>query len=158
MKTICLNLLLLLPVLSVRSQDATPPDTLTQKWLPVIRAIEQVESKGKDNLVSRNGRYVGCLQISPTLVRQCNIIVGSSKYTLRDRYSKEKSYEMFIVFQEHFNPDGDPEFAIRIWNSGDLKCMERKDRTEAYYQRVMRQFEKLAAEEQTQQAPSSEQE
>ena len=116
------------------------PDSLMQKWGAVIRAIEQVESKGKDNLVSRDGRYVGCLQIAPILVRQCNIIVGKTKYTNRDRYSKEKSYEMFIVFQEHFNPEGDPEFAIRLWNSGDLKCMERKARTEAYYQRVMRKY------------------
>lgn len=125
---------------SLTNAQENIPDSLMQKWGAVIRAIEQVESKGKDNLVSRDGRYVGCLQIAPILVRQCNIIVGKTKYTNRDRYSKEKSYEMFIVFQEHFNPEGDPEFAIRLWNSGDLKCMERKARTEAYYQRVMRKY------------------
>lgn len=141
MKEIKLLLLLFLILHgSLMHAQENIPDSLMQKWGAVIRAIEQVESKGKDNLVSRDGRYVGCLQIAPILVRQCNIIVGKTKYTNRDRYSKEKSYEMFIVFQEHFNPEGDPEFAIRLWNSGDLKCMERKARTEAYYQRVMRKY------------------
>lgn len=130
---------------SVVAQDNIP-DSIMKKWGPVIRAIEQVESKGQDRLVSRNGLYVGCLQIAPILVRQVNIILGQKKFTNNDRYSKEKSYEMFIVFQEHFNPGGDPEFAIRLWNSGDLKCMQRKGRTEAYYQRVMRKYNQLAEE------------
>ncbi len=130
---------------SVMAQDNIP-DSLMQKWGPVIRAIEQVESKGQDRLVSRNGLYVGCLQIAPILVRQVNIILGKKKFTNNDRFSKEKSYEMFIVFQEHFNPGGDHEFAIRLWNSGDLKCMERKGRTETYYQRVMSKYKQLAEE------------
>lgn len=109
-------------------------------------AIEQVESEGRANIVSRDGRYVGCLQIAPILVRQCNIILGYDKFTLKDRYSKERSHEMFIIFQEHFNPEGNMEKAIRLWNSGDLQCMQRKSRTEGYYQRVMRKYNQMAKE------------
>lgn len=109
-----------------------------------MKAIEQVESDGRANAVSKNGKWVGCLQISEILVRQCNQILGKKKFTYKDRYSKEKSYEMFIVYQEYFNKEGNMEKAIRLWNSGDLNCMKRKARTEGYYRRVMSKFNQLA--------------
>ena len=102
---------------------------LQKKWGPVMKAIEQVESDGRANAVSKNGKWVGCLQISEILVRQCNQILGKKKFTYKDRYSKEKSYEMFIVYQEYFNKEGNMEKAIRLWNSGDLNCMKRKSGT-----------------------------
>ena len=125
------------------ANDPDPID-LQKKWGAVINAIEQVESEGRANVVSRDGRYVGCLQISKILVRQCNIIVGYNKYTYDDRYSKDKSHEMFIVFQEHFNKEGNMEKAIRLWNSGDLNCMNRKASTEGYYRRVMAKYNQQA--------------
>ena len=136
---------MMMVTLQAAAQDCVAVD-LQKKWDPVMLAIEQVESEGRANIVSRDGRYVGCLQIAPILVRQCNIILGQNKFTLKDRYSKEKSHEMFIVFQEHFNPEGDMEKAIRLWNSGDLQCMQRKSRTEGYYQRVMRKYNEMAKE------------
>ncbi len=136
---------MILVTLSAAAQDNATVD-LQKKWSPVMLAIEQVESEGRANIVSRDGRYVGCLQIAPILVRQCNIILGYDKFTLKDRYSKERSHEMFIIFQEHFNPEGNMEKAIRLWNSGDLQCMQRKSRTEGYYQRVMRKYNQMAKE------------
>ena len=117
---------------------------LQKKWGNVVDAIEQVESEGKEDAVSRNGRYVGCLQISEILVRQCNLIVGYDKFTYEDRFDREKSHEMFIVYQEYYNKDGNMELAIRLWNSGDLQCMKRKYRTEGYYRRVMNQYRQMA--------------
>ena len=111
-----------------------------KKWMPVINAIAQVESGGNPKAVSRSGTYVGLLQMAPICVRECNRIVGKNKFTYNDRYSKEKSIEMFIVFQEHHNPKGDMEKAIRLWNSGDRNCMKNKSRTEAYYRRVMSKY------------------
>ncbi len=110
---------------------------LMKKWGPVIEAISKVESRGRANAVSSNGKYVGYLQISEILVRACNQIVGSKKFTPNDRFSIEKSKEMFIIFQERYNPEGNYEKAIRLWNSGDLKCMSRKANTEGYYRRVV---------------------
>lgn len=118
---------------------------LQKKWGPVIEAIAMVESECKPNKVSKNGLYVGYLQISEILVRECNRIAGYKKYTYADRYDKQKSIEMFIDFQERYNPDGNMERAIRLWNSGDLKCMVRKSRTEGYYRRVMRRYTETAA-------------
>ena len=113
---------------------------LEKKWAPVIRAIAQVESEGNPKMVSKCGRYVGYLQISKILVRECYQILGKQVYTYDDRYDKQKSIDMFIVFQEHFNKEGNTEKAIRLWNSGDLNCMKHKRPTEGYYRRVMAKF------------------
>ena len=112
-----------------------------KKWMPIINAIAQVESGGNPKAVSKSGTYVGLLQIAPICVRECNRIVGKNKFTYNDRYSKEKSIEMFIVFQEYHNPEGNMEKAIRLWNSGDKNCMKNKSKTEAYYRRVMSKYD-----------------
>ena len=112
-----------------------------KKWMPVINAIAQVESGGNPKAVSRSGTYVGLLQMAPICVRECNRIVGKNKFTYKDRLSKEKSIEMFIIFQEHHNPEGNMEKAIRLWNSGDKNCMKNKSRTEAYYRKVMSKYD-----------------
>jgi len=137
-------LTLLLCCATAISAQKTGSVDLNKKWGAVISAIEQVESEGKANAVSRDGKYVGCLQISEILVRECNQILGRKKFTYADRLNKQKSYEMFIIYQEHFNKEGNMEKAIRLWNSGDLKCMQRKASTEGYYRKVMAKFNQLA--------------
>lgn len=116
-----------------------------KKWGAVIQAIAMVESECNPKRVSRNGLYVGYLQISEILVRECNRIAGYKKYTYADRYDKQKSIDMFIDYQESHNPEGDMEKAIRLWNSGDRICMKRKARTEGYYRRVMSQYASTAS-------------
>lgn len=116
-----------------------------KKWQTVMHAIELVESEGRADAVSANGKYVGCLQISEILVRQCNQIAGCRRFSYNDRYDRQKSHDMFILFQEFFNPEGNIEKAIRLWNSGDPQCMKRKARTEAYYKRVMARYRQLAS-------------
>lgn len=113
---------------------------LEKKWGPIYTSIAQVESEGNPRRISNCGRYVGYLQISKILVRQCNQILGKQVYTYDDRLDKQKSIDMFIVFQEHFNKEGNMEKAIRMWNSGDVNCMRRKRATESYYRRVMAKY------------------
>ena len=131
--------------LTASATDGTTRADLEKKWGSVIDAIAQVESKKNPKVVSKDGRYVGYLQISEILVRQCNIIAGYKKYTYKDRYDKQKSIDMFIDFQEKYNPEGNYEKAIRLWNSGDLNCMNRKARTEGYFRRVMSKFSETAS-------------
>lgn len=138
-------LLLLLMSVCLTASAAPGKVDLNKKWGAVIEAIAMVESECKPNKVSKNGMYVGYLQISEILVRECNRIVGYKKYTYKDRYDKQKSIDMFIDYQEHYNPDGNMERAIRLWNSGDLNCMNRKTRTEGYYRRVMKRFDQMAS-------------
>jgi len=113
-------------------------DSVMRKWEPLIEAIATIESRKNPKVVSRCGKYVGYLQISKMLVNECNMILRENKYTYNDRYDKQKSIEMFIVIQNRHNPDGNIEKAIRLWKSGDTKCMQRKARTESYYRKVMK--------------------
>jgi len=109
-------------------------------WTPIMDALEQVESGGNERAVSPNGKWVGCLQIATICVREVNRIIGQNKYTYNDRYSRQKSREMFIIFQEKYNPEKNIEKAARLWNSGDIKCMQRKASTNEYYRRFCRYY------------------
>ncbi|NPD93258.1 lytic transglycosylase domain-containing protein [Xylanibacter muris] len=105
-------------------------------WNPVMDAIIQVESSGNPNAVS--GKSCGAMQITPILVKECNLILKERKnikrYTLKDRFSVEKSKEMFVLKQSYFNPENNIEKAIRSWNGGN-KYNVRK--TQKYYKKVM---------------------
>ncbi len=106
------------------------------RWTEVIDAIIKVESEYKTD--ARCGIYVGPMQISPIMVKECNAILEDmnvkTRYTLDDRYSLKKSKEMFRLFQRKYNPTGDVEWAVRSWNGGPR--FSRKA-TEAYYKKVI---------------------
>ena len=106
-------------------------------WEPVIKAIVQVESEGNTRAVK--GNSCGAMQITPILVAECNNILKKRKskkrYTLRDRFSLEKSKEMFLLMQSHFNPLNDIEKAIRSWNGGNKYSVKR---TQRYFEKVMK--------------------
>ena len=108
-------------------------------WAPVIDAIIYVESEGNPNAVS--GNSCGAMQITPILVKECNIILARRKskkrYTLKDRFSVEKSKEMFLLFQSYHNPENNVEKAIRSWNGGMRYSVKR---TQRYYNKVMRRM------------------
>jgi hypothetical protein len=105
-------------------------------WNPVMDAIIQVESEGNPNAVS--GNSVGAMQITPILVKDCNIILKKQKsnkrYTMADRYSVAKSKEMFLIIQKYYNPENNIEKAIRLWNGG---VKYSKKATNRYYKKVL---------------------
>lgn len=105
-------------------------------WNPVMDAIIQVESGGDSNAVS--GRSCGAMQITPILVKECNLILErrnlNKRYTLDDRFSVEKSKEMFLLFQSQFNPSNNVEKAIRAWNGGPRYSVRH---TQRYFEKVM---------------------
>jgi len=106
-------------------------------WNPVMDAIIQVESGGDTKAVS--GNSVGAMQITPILVEDCNLILQKQKskkrYTLKDRYSVEKSKEMFLLIQRYYNPTNSIEKAIRSWNGGVHYSVRATNR---YYKKVMK--------------------
>lgn len=111
--------------------------TSKHDWHPVIEAIIQVESEGKSD--AKRGASVGVLQITPVMVAECNNILKQRKlrkrYTLADRKSRQKSIEMFLLFQSWFNPKHDIELAIRSWNGGMHYSVKR---TQRYFEKVMK--------------------
>lgn len=114
----------------------------TYDWTNVMNAIIQVESKGNPNAHNKNGDCVGILQITKILVRETNQILekrkSTKRYTYQDRYNSEKSKEMFILLQEHFNKEHNVEKAIKCWNSGFYGNW--KNRSNGYYKKVMRYY------------------
>jgi soluble lytic murein transglycosylase-like protein len=115
--------------------------TNARDWGRVLKAIAYIESKNDPKAVS--GDQVGLLQIRPIMVKDCNRILerrGSAKrYTLRDRYNPVKSREMFILYQSHYNPNGNIERAIRLWNGGSGYSVRG---TQIYYQKVKKAMRK----------------
>jgi len=106
-------------------------------WSPVMEAIIKVESEGNSRAVS--GNSVGAMQITPILVKECNEILkrrkSEKRYTMNDRYSVEKSKEMFLLIQSHHNKANCVEKAIRLWNGGPRYSIKG---TNKYFQKVMR--------------------
>lgn len=114
----------------------TTAKTAAFDWSAVMDAIIYVESRGNARAVS--GNSCGAMQITPILVKECNNILRQRKskkrYTLADRFSVEKSKEMFMLIQSEHNPQNNVERAIRTWNGGNHYSVRR---TQRYYERVM---------------------
>lgn len=116
----------------------------------LITAIGTVESKLNDKAV--NGVYAGFLQISATTVTECNRINKikkvSKRYTLHDRFNRQKSIEMFHTIQGFYNPSGDLkdddriEWMIRLWNGGP-GWVKNPKKTDGYYKKVIRVYNNL---------------
>jgi hypothetical protein len=102
-----------------------------------MEAIIQVESEGNARAVS--GNSVGAMQITPILVEECNEILKNRKsdkrFTMNDRYNVEKSKEMFLLIQSHYNKTNNVEKAIRSWNGGPRYGIKA---TNNYLAKVMR--------------------
>ena len=129
--------LLLMCLASLTANAVTKGKSNNFDWNKVMDAITAVESGG--NPRAKSGSCVGAMQISPILVKECNIILknqGSKKrYTLTDRYDIQKSREMFVVIQSFHNPTNNVEKAIRSWNGGMKYSVKA---TQKYYNKVMR--------------------
>lgn len=116
-------------------------------WNKVINAIAMVESKGNPKAFNPNGNCAGILQITKILVRECNQILekrkSSKRYTYSDRYDAKKSKEMFILLQEHFNPEHNIEKAIKCWNCGFYHKTKDgwKSKSIGYWKKVMKYYD-----------------
>ena len=137
LKTVCLICCItMIAPLSASAGDATPTTSSGYDWNPVMEAIIHVESRGNAKAVS--GNSCGAMQITPILVKECNNILKKRKskkrFTMQDRFSVQKSKEMFLLFQSHFNPTNNVEQAIRSWNGGMNYSVKR---TQRYYNKVM---------------------
>lgn len=84
-------------------------------WSIFIEALIWVESKGDEKAIGANDD-VGVLQIRPIMVAEANRIIGYDKYTLEDRFSRDKSIEMWQVVQDYHNPEKDIEEALKWHN------------------------------------------
>lgn len=82
----------------------------------LINAMIVVESGGNDAAIGDGGKAVGCLQIWPITIKDANRIIGYKKYTLADRYDRQKSKEICRLIMTHYEKT--PEGMCRRWNGG----------------------------------------
>lgn len=109
-----------------------------KSWETLIKAISAVESGNDVN--AKNGQHVGILQISPCVVDDCNKICKEKRFKYSDRYSKEKSIEMFNIYQSKYNPKSELDKALRVWNGGPGYTIRGTNR---YVKRVMKKYYEL---------------
>lgn len=112
----------------------------------MLNAIIQVESRGNVHAYNQKENAVGILQIRPIMVREANKIVGYEKYTLDDRWNREKSIELFWDVQNYHNPEMILEDVCHYWNSGQVDKKNWKA-TEEYRQEVSLIYNRLLASE-----------
>ena len=136
-KAVVLMALMLVSITTLAGGKTTKSTTTSGfDWNPVMDAIILVESEGNPKAVS--GNSVGVMQITPILVKECNNILEKQKskkrFTMNDRFSVEKSKEMFLLIQKYFNPENNVEKAIRSWNGGVKYSVKA---TNKYYRKVL---------------------
>ena len=117
---LCITILSFLPGLALATSNEDNTADNSVNWEPVMDAIIQVESGG--NRFARSGKSVGAMQITPICVREVNLYLKQlnikKAYTLKDRFSVQKSKEIFLLIQKRHNPQNNIERAIRAWNGG----------------------------------------
>ena len=110
--------------------EQIPIDTL-------LNAVMAVESNFDTMAYNSKENAAGVLQIRPIMVREVNRLLGEDKYTLKDRWNKAKSIEMFNVIRSHLKGATHEEIA-RTWNGGYNG--KNNPKTLGYWKKVRKQF------------------
>jgi hypothetical protein len=117
-------------------------------WALLLAALIAVESGGDVNAVGDSGKAVGCLQIHPVMVDECNRILHRKfgeqefRFTLKDRRFESTSRNMAITYLRYWGESyqrktGNAptyETYARLWNGGPAGY--RKAATDAYWRKV----------------------
>ena len=130
------------PIEPISVVEVEPMDVL-------IDALIYVESKGNDSAIGDrhlgSNYAVGVLQIRPIMVREVNRILKlkgeSHRFKLKDRYNREKSIQMFLIWKEFHHNDSDFEAIARSWNGGSKGPQNPK--TYSYWKKVEQQLANL---------------
>tara|TARA_B100000768_G_scaffold174325_1_gene184489 strand:+ start:967 stop:1536 length:570 start_codon:yes stop_codon:yes gene_type:complete len=127
-------------------QDTVSIDT-TITWNDFVSAVIYIESRGDSLAYNTKEKAVGVLQIRPIMLREVNRVLRKNKvpgkYVLQDRYSQEKSIEMFDIMAEQVSAEGISqmqffEIVARRWNGG--RRGDKKKATIKYWERIKNQL------------------
>ena len=123
------------------------PITLMPKPMTkLVTALIHVESRGNDSAIGDKhllgNEAIGALQIRPIMVREVNRILkiqGKTKrFKLKDRFDREKSIHIFIIWKNHHYKGKDNETIARCWNGGGNGYKNKS--TEKYWDKVKQQL------------------
>ena len=115
----------------------------------LVSAMIMVESGGNDSAIGDRhlgSQYaVGALQIRPIMVKEVNRILklrGSDfRFELKDRYDRDKSIDMFLIWYEFHHNDSNFEAIARTWNGGTNGVKNPK--TYNYWKKVQNELASL---------------
>jgi hypothetical protein len=107
----------------------------------LILAIALKESGGDSLIVNENEDAVGILQLRKIYVQEANRL-SPKKFTYEDRFSKDKSIEIFTVVMNHWCPSYNKDTVAMVHNSGGISDYKFKI-TEDYRKDVKRIFKTL---------------
>ena len=130
------------PIVELDRKDI--PDVITDADL--VTALIHVESRGNDSAIGDRhlvgNEAVGALQIRPIMVREVNRILRNQKsdkrYSLKDRFERDKSIEMFYIWKNYHHKDSEAEVIARNWNGGPRGF--KLNRTIKYWNKVEKQL------------------
>jgi len=130
------------PILELNRKDV-PPIIEDER---LVSALILVESRGNDSAIGDRhlvgNEAVGALQIRPIMVKEVNHILKIQKinkrFTLKDRFERDKSIEMFYIWKNYHHKDSDYETIARNWNGGPKGY--KLDRTVKYWNKVEKQL------------------
>jgi len=116
--------------------------TIKRDLTPLVNALMWVESRCDTSAYCKREDAVGVLQIRPIMVKEVNRVLGlqgsSYIYTLEDRWSKDKSIEMFNVIANYYHETSSYEKIARCWNGGP-KGLQKKQ-TQKYWRKVQKRL------------------
>jgi len=112
----------------------------------LLTALIFVESRGNDSAIGDRhlvgNEAVGALQIRPIMVREVNRILKiqgkTERFDLKDRFDRQQSICMFMVWKNYHHKDSEPEVIARNWNGGPKGY--KVSRTEKYWLKVQKQL------------------
>jgi len=112
----------------------------------LLTALIFVESRGNDSAIGDRhlvgNEAVGALQIRPIMVKEVNRILkiqkSNKRFTLKDRFERDKSIEMFYIWKNYHHKDSDYETIARNWNGGPKGY--KLNRTVKYWNKVEKQL------------------
>jgi hypothetical protein len=113
----------------------------------LIEALIQVESRGNDSAIGDRhlvgNEAVGALQIRPIMVREVNRILkikkSDKRFKMSDRWDREKTIEMFLIWKDFHHSNDDFEKIARNWNGGPKGF--KSSRTEKYWVKVQQELD-----------------
>ena len=136
----------ILPIEPKPSNVIKEPIVLVPKPIgDLIEALIQVESMGNDSAVGDTHLpepSIGVLQIRPIMVREvnriCKIMNSNQQFTLKDRFDRNKSIHMFMIWKKFHHENDSDEVIARNWNGGPRGYKIK--RTEKYWSKVAKQL------------------
>lgn len=112
----------------------------------LVEALIFVESRGKEDAIGDThlgAPSIGVLQIRPIMVREVNRILkkkgAKMRFKLQDRFDRDKSIWMFMIWKDYHHPTDGFEKIARNWNGGPNGY--RFKRTEPYWAKVKKELE-----------------